>query len=80
MASFVDRDTIANGGTYTMPQNGHIDIGAVSGTVTVEALVGDSVTYRTIGTVATGAVMRAYFVSGQILKFTGSNAEITAFA
>jgi hypothetical protein len=79
MASFEDRKTILDGETYIMPQNGTIDIGAVSANVIVSILVGDGTTYREIGTIISGNVMRADFVKGQVIKFTGSNAEITAF-
>jgi hypothetical protein len=80
MASFDDRRTILDGETYVMPQNGFLDIGAVSADITVSMLVGDGTAYREIGTVVSGNVMRANFVKGQVIKFEGSNAEITAFA
>ena len=79
MAKFEYRLTILDGGTYKMPYDGILDIGAVSGTLIVSILVGDGTVYKQIGSILSGNVMRSDFQENQIIKFTGSNAEITAW-
>ena len=82
MASFVNRATVTDGNTYQMPQNGYVIIGSVSATVTVLIdLTGSGTYYSSDITIASGNAKTTQLLpSGAVLKFTGGNVNLVAFA
>ena len=83
MAGFIKFDTVADGGTYTMPNNGYIIIGANGGTATVQINlgVGTEDYYDFTETIEDAKAKAIQFKLPQDakLKFTGSDVKLIAY-
>lgn len=80
MASFRDQSDVTAGGTYTMPYDGYVLIGADGGTVTVSITInGTAFAFDT--TIADGKVkgLENIIPQGSVLTLAGANSKIVAY-
>lgn len=80
MASFREERGIVAGGTYTMPYDGRILVGASGGTVTVQIKI-NGTDYNDSTTITDGNYggFAWNIPQGTVLTFTGANADILAY-
>lgn len=80
MASFRDQADVSSGGTYTMPYDGYVLIGANGGTVTVSITInGTAFAFDT--TIDNGKVkgLENIIPQGSVLTISGSAAKVVAY-
>lgn len=84
MAGFTEYATVADGGTYTMPSNGYLIIGANGATATVKMNLnetGSADNYDFTETVAdaTAKAIQFKLPQGVVLTFTGTEVKLIAY-
>lgn len=81
MASYVTQEAVTAGGTFTMPYDGYLLIGANGGTVTASITI-DGTAFAFDTTIADTKVkgLTEKIPAGSVITLSGANSKVMAYA